>query len=287
MLLGLLVNKNGYPFQWHVYPGNTPEVDTLIANVNACNPRFHLTNMTLVFDRGIVSADNLTAIREAGLKYLSALDKDRIATIVPGIDLSGFSDISLENFKDRLLQQGFVKYDDALYAKDLGVIGPHRDMLGFNPNLWHQERTTRQEKLACFDAFVAQKNLELSQAKRSRKPEPTQRAILDTLRALKIRKYFHQPILREITISHPNNHATAVPVHSFHSTVPPNTTNLAKSPLVDGLCVFLSNHSETTGSHFVVPFGMLIRSYREQSIIEDAFKHIKSFLHLRPFYVYR
>ena len=42
---------------------NTSEVDTLIANVNACRTRFHLTNITIVFDRGIVSDDNLTAIR--------------------------------------------------------------------------------------------------------------------------------------------------------------------------------------------------------------------------------
>lgn len=286
VLLGLLVNKAGYPFKWHVYPGNTPEVDTLIANVNACKTRFHLTDITVVFDRGIVSDDNLTAIREAGLKYLSALDKDQIATI-PGIDLSGVADISRENFKERLRQQGFVKYDDALYAKDLGVIGSHRYILGFNPNLWHEERTTRQEKLASFDAFVAQKNCELRQAQRSRKLEPTQRAVVDKLRGLKLRKYFQEPILRDISIPRPKKNGTVVFIHSFQITVPPNTTNLAKSQLVDGLCVFISNHCETTGAHFIVPFDMLVRTYREKSAIEDAFKHIKSFLHLRPFYVYR
>lgn len=285
-LLGLLVNKTGYPFTWHVYPGNTPEVDTLIANVNACKTRFQLNDMTLVFDRGSVSDDNLTAIREAGLKYLSALDKDQIATI-PGIDLSGFAKLTRENFKEHLRQQGFVKYDDALYAKDLGVIGPHRYILGFNPNLWEEERTLREEKLASFATLVAQKNSELSQAKRSRKPEPTQRAVLDTLRDLKIRKYFQEPILREISIPRTKKNGTVVSVHSFQITVPPNTTNLVRSKLLDGLCVFISNHCQTTDSHFLVPFAMLIRAYREKSAIEDAFKHIKSFLHLRPFYVYR
>ncbi|MBD3307593.1 IS1634 family transposase [candidate division KSB3 bacterium] len=286
VLLGLLVNKTGYPFKWHVYPGNTPEVETLIANVNACQTRFHLTNMTLVFDRGIVSDDNLTAIRDAGLKYLSALDKDQIATI-PGLDLSGFADLSHENFNERLRQQGFVKYDDALYAKDLGVLGSHRYILGFNPKLWQEERTTRQEKLASFDAFVAQKNAELSQAQRSRKPEPTQRAVLDKLRSLKIRKYFQEPILRKITIPRTRKNGTVVSIHSFQIAVPPNTPNLAKSQLLDGLCVFLSNHCQTTGSQFRIPFDMLIRTYREKSAIEDAFKHLKSFVHLRPFYVYR
>ena len=286
VLLGLLVNKVGYPFKWHVYPGNTSEVDTLIANVKACQTRFHLTNITIVFDRGIVSDDNLTAIREAGLKYLSALDKDQIATI-PGIDLSVCRNISSENFKESLLQHGFVKYDDALYAKDLGLIGPHRYILGFNPSLWHEERMTRHEKLACFEDFVAQKNHELRHAKRSRQPEPTHRAILDKLRTLKIRKYFQSPILRDLSIPRSTQHGTGAPVQSFHITVPPHPTNLAKSELLDGLCVFISNHCETTDGHFCVSLDTLIRSYREKSVIEDVFKHLKSFLLLRPFYVHR
>lgn len=286
VLLGLLVNKTGYPFKWHVYPGNTSEVDTLIANVNACRTRFHLTNITLVFDRGMVSSDNLTAIQQAGLKYLSALDKDQITTI-PGLDLSACQELSGDNVKEHLLQHGFVQYDEALYTKELGVIGPHRYILGFNPFLWHEERTNRQEKLLCFEHFVAQKNQELRQAKRSRKPEPTQRAILDKLRALKIRKYFQTPILHDLTIPRSTKHGKGAPVHSFHITVPSNPKNLAKSELVDGLCVFISNHCETTDGHFAVPVETLIRSYREKSVIEDVFKHLKSFLHLRPFYVHR
>lgn len=93
--------------------------------------------------------------------------------------------------------------------------------------------------------------------------------------------------MREIHIPRTTKNGPAVPIRSFHISVPRNTTNLAKSQLVDGLCVFLSNHCETSGSQFCVPFDRLIRAYREKSAIEDAFKHLKSFLHLRPFYVYR
>lgn len=286
VLLGLLVNKTGYPFKWHVYPGNTSELDTLIANVNACQTRFHLTDVTVVFDRGIVSDDNLTAIREAGLKYLSALDKDQIATI-PGIDLSVFRDMSREHVNEHLLRHGFVKYDDVLYTKDLGVIGSHRYILGFNPLLWDEERRIRQEKFACFNAFVTQKNRELSQAKRSRKPDPTQRTIQDTLRTLKIRQYFQQPILNAISVPRSTKNSSVRSVSSFHITVPLNSVNVAKSELVDGLCVFISNHTETSNAQFLVSVDTLIRTYREKSVIEDVFKHLKSFLHLRPFYVHR
>ena len=286
VLLGLLVNKTGFPFKWHVYPGNTSEIDTLVANVNACHDRFHLTDVTLVFDRGIVSDDNLTVLREAGLKYLSALDTDQIATI-PGIDLSVFRDICGKNFNERLLQHGFLKYDDALYTKDLGVIGSQRYILGFNPILWHEERRVRQEKFACFNAVVSQKNRELSQAKRSRKPDPTQRAIQDKLRSLKIRTYFQAPLLEEIVVARSTKAGSGTSVRSFHITVASNPVNLAKSKLVDGLCVFISNHCEVSDSQFLVSVQTLIRTYREKSVIEDVFKHLKSCLLLRPFNVYR
>ena len=35
VLLGVLINNSGYPFQWDVYPGNTAEVKTLEKNVQA------------------------------------------------------------------------------------------------------------------------------------------------------------------------------------------------------------------------------------------------------------
>jgi len=55
VLLGVLINDQGYPFKWDVFPGNTAEVKTLKKNINACKSRFKLgnKNVTIVFDRGI------------------------------------------------------------------------------------------------------------------------------------------------------------------------------------------------------------------------------------------
>ena len=56
----MLINDEGYPFKWDVFPGNTAEVKTLKQNINACKTRFGLNNknVTLVFDRGIISDEN-------------------------------------------------------------------------------------------------------------------------------------------------------------------------------------------------------------------------------------
>ena len=83
MLLGVLINDQGYPFKWDVYPGNTAEVKTLKTNINACKTRFKLDNsdVTLVFDRGIISDDNANLIENAKMKYISALDRNQIPNI--------------------------------------------------------------------------------------------------------------------------------------------------------------------------------------------------------------
>jgi transposase len=67
VLLGVLINDQGYPFKWDVFTGNTAEVKTLKRNINACKSRFKLGNkdITIVFDRGIISDDNADLIENA------------------------------------------------------------------------------------------------------------------------------------------------------------------------------------------------------------------------------
>ena len=203
VVLGIMVNDKGYPFKWDVYPGNMSEVNTLINNVDACTKRFKLKKVNMVFDRGIVSDDNLTYICDKELKYISALDKDQIPKI-EAIDLSVFNEITFDHFEDRLSKHGFKQYDDSLFYNDLGEINERRYVLGFNPVLFGEERKNRQEKIAYFENFLREKNNELKNAKRSRKRLSTQTCILNELKRLKIKKYFQGPDLNPIKIERKN-----------------------------------------------------------------------------------
>ena len=284
VILGILVNDKGYPFKWDVYPGNMPEVHTLINNVDACTKRFKLKNINMVFDRGIVSDDNLTYIDDKKLKYISALNKDQIPKIA-SIDLSVFNDITVDNFESHLVKHKFKKYDDSLLYKDLGNIDDRRYVLGFNPVLFNEERTTRQEKIAYFENFLREKNNELQNAKRSRKRLCTQQCILNELKRLKIKKYFHDPDLSPITIKRENKNGDIRMVDSFNITIKKKDDIIAYWQQLDGLCVFISNHTEMNNNSFCFPAEKIILAYREKTKIEDAFKHIKSFLKIRPFFV--
>ncbi|MCP4113699.1 MAG: hypothetical protein GY749_50595, partial [Desulfobacteraceae bacterium] len=133
MLLGVLINDSGYPFKWDVYPGNKAEVKTLKKNIHACKTRFKLgnTNVTMVFDRGIISDENADLITDANMKYISASDRNQISPC--GISLNAFTDLSEDRKTGRLPKpDGFKKYDDSLYYKDGVVIDGKRYITGFN-----------------------------------------------------------------------------------------------------------------------------------------------------------
>lgn len=284
VLLAIMVNDRGYPFKWDVYPGNTAEVKTLIRNVDACRGRFGLKNVTLVFDRGIVSDENLDEIDEQGLKYVSALDKDQIVN-VGAIDLDAFSGVAWDNFKERL--PDWDRYDESLSFTDLGVYEGRRYILGFNPQLCKDERAVRQEKIETFEKFLLAKNRELSEALRSRKLDKTKQSVIQELKRLKIRKYFHDPALTEITLERTNKQGKVTPIQSFQASIQKKTDQIALTERLDGLCAFVSNHIDRHDKSFVFSGQQIICAYRDKTKIEDAFKHIKSFLKLRPFYVYQ
>ena len=286
VLLAIMVNDKGYPFKWDVYPGNTAEVKTLIGNVDACQKRFGLKNITLVFDRGMVSDENLDAISARGFKYVSALDKDQIASI-DTIGWDALDGVDWNNFKERL--HGWDCYDESLSFKDLGIYEDRRYILGFNPVLCKEERTTRRGKIAAFEAFLVAKNKELAEATRSRDSEKTRQTIFKELRRLKIRKCFDDPVLTEVSLKRTNKQGKVSTIRSFQITVQKRPGQIiAQIERLDGLCVFVSNHTDIqhqTGT-FAFPGQKIIRAYRDKTKIEDAFKHIKSFLEVRPFYVY-
>ena len=283
VLLGVLINDEGYPFKWDVFPGNTAEVETLKQNINACKTRFKLSgaNVTLVFDRGIISDDNAQMIENANMKYISALDRNQIPGC--GVDLTPFKEISTDDVSPR--PDGFKKYDDELYFHDHGVIGDKRFIVGFNPTLFAEDRKNRKEKICFFETYLKNENKDLKNAQRDRKLKATEGRVLNELKRLKIKKYYEEPTLHPLVVQKRLKNGTVKSVNSFKVQVRKRTDIIASDKLLDGVCVFITNHIEPQGRGFKVNPRKVIQAYRDKTKIEDAFKNVKSFLKIRPFFV--
>ncbi len=283
VLLGVLINDEGYPFKWDVFAGNTAEVKTLKRNIDACKKRFQLAgaNVTMVFDRGIISDDNAQMIQDAQMKYISALDRNQIPGC--GVDLAPFKQISIADESPK--PAGYKKYDDELYFNDLGILGNRRLIIGFNPTLFAEDRKNRKEKIDFFESYLKNENKDLKSAKRDRKRQATENRVLNELKRLKIKKYYEQPVLDPIIVETRLKNGSVKCVNSFKVRISKKTDVIESDKLLDGVCVFITNHIERQGRGFKVTPYMVIRAYRDKTKIEDVFKNVKSFLKIRPFFV--
>jgi len=284
VLLGVLINDDGYPFKWDVFPGNTAEVKTLETNINACKTRFGLgqKNVTLVFDRGIISEDNANLIEDAQMKYISALDRNQIPGC--GVSLESFKELEIDQGTEPL-PTGFKKYDDQLYFEDAGIIAGKRYVVGFNPTFFREDRNNRNEKISLFLSYLKKENKDLKTAQRDREVEATKSRVVKELKRLKIKKYFDPPVLSPMTVQAKLKNGTVKDVKSFQVQINKKTEVIEADKLLDGVCVFVTNHTETQGRGFKVKPQSIIKAYREKTKIEDVFKNVKSFLKLRPFFV--
>ena len=70
IILGLLVDQNGFPLGLQSFEGNKAETKTMLPVIQAFLAQNGLTKTTLVADAAMMSASNLAALTEAGYTYI-------------------------------------------------------------------------------------------------------------------------------------------------------------------------------------------------------------------------
>jgi predicted component of type VI protein secretion system len=70
VVVGLLVDQNGFPLELHSFEGNKAETKTIVPVVEAFKQRHGLAGITVVADAGMLSAKNLEDLTEAGYTYI-------------------------------------------------------------------------------------------------------------------------------------------------------------------------------------------------------------------------
>ena len=70
MVIALIVNSEGFPFSYETFDGNRADVSTMETILRMVERKYGRARRIWVFDRGIVSEENLQAIRRRGGQYL-------------------------------------------------------------------------------------------------------------------------------------------------------------------------------------------------------------------------
>ena len=285
VVLALVVNRDGLPFYWEVLPGCTADSNTIVWLLERCRKRFTDIETTLVFDRGMVSDDNLSSLEEAEVKYITAMDRDQIEGIT-GIDFTQFKHLEPDKVEKQALKLSKFNMlnNETTYYREIKIEGKRRYILCFNPQLFKDQRKARLQAVENFRTFAKTVNAELFAAKNSRDKEPTYGKFNRKLKKLKLTQFVDVK-LRTKKLTHYCNDKKRT-IRTFQATVVVDDKKMLLAGKLDGFWLAVTNHTEKVGTNFEKSAEEIIVPYREKTIIEAGFRDIKSFIQVEPVYVW-
>jgi transposase len=106
LVLALIVNNEGFPFSYEIFDGNRADVSTMEAILRTVERKHGKARRVWVFDRGIVSEENLAAIRRRGGQYLVGTPRSR-----------------MKEFESELLKDDFEQVRPEVEVKQIAIPG--------------------------------------------------------------------------------------------------------------------------------------------------------------------
>ncbi len=116
--MGLLLDKQGFPISYNLFPGNTSEKETLIPEIHNIKRRHNIDKVIVVADRGLNCSDNM--IKMAGID----LDKESRDGYVYGQSVRGAD----QEFKNWILS-GDYKIDKIIDGEGNEIIFKHKSRI--------------------------------------------------------------------------------------------------------------------------------------------------------------
>jgi transposase len=90
LVIALIVTPEGFPLSYEVFDGNTRDVESLDVMMDMVEAKYGKAKRTWVFDRGVVSEENLETLRKRGGTYVVGTPRSR-----------------LKHFEDELIEKGW------------------------------------------------------------------------------------------------------------------------------------------------------------------------------------
>src|SRR5712671_1461553 len=106
LVLALIVNPDGFPFSYELFDGNRADVCTVEAILRTVERKHGKARRVWIFDRGVVSEENLVAIRKRGGQYLVGTARSK-----------------LKQFEQELLKDDFEKIRPEVEVKQMRIRG--------------------------------------------------------------------------------------------------------------------------------------------------------------------
>ncbi len=289
----LVTDSKGFPVAWEVVNGHARDTTELKKFVERISKKFGITEITYCFDRGVASEKNFSLITSCKSKYISAIRGNQIKDV---FDLEKFMSVRVKitekicgNEETSTPDQkpsrrivgvgGFRSFDNNIFFKDLGISDQKRYIASFNYELFIKQHQDRQKKIERALLAVSDKNEDLEHAKRDRDYNTTERDILAVFAKHGVRNYFDYSLMPLTSTSK---------AQSFKIECSIKQDKIHSDQLTDGILLFVSDHIEQRKNdpEFIVSASDIIAHYKGKYVVENAFREMKSFIELRPIYVW-
>lgn len=158
--MGLLLDKNGIPISYNIFPGNTSEKETMIPEIKNIKRRHDIDKVIVVADRGLNCSDNM--IKTAGLN----LDKKSRDGYVYGQSVRGADqefknwvlkdDYTVDTIIDEDGNEVIFKHKSRIYPKKMYITREDKGLTK-NGNKKKQAITVDQKQMVYFSQKYADK----------------------------------------------------------------------------------------------------------------------------------
>jgi transposase len=286
IVLAIVVNRDGLPFYWEVLPGGTADATTITWLLDRLKERFKVASTTVVFDRGMVSEDNLLLLEEAKVKYISAMDKNQIEKIT-GINFtSSFSHLDCDTITEQMKTlPDFTRLNESTYYREIKIEGNRRYVLCFNPQLFADQRKAREQAIEAFKEFLDTLNEELRNVRRDRTKQCTLNKFNQQIEKKGLNG-FVDVNLTYLSLSLQDKKGCYYAVASYQGAIILDEEKKRHAARLDGFWLLVSNHNEKFNDDFLLSSADAIKPYHDKVVIESAFRDIKSFVEIAPVYVW-
>lgn len=285
IVLALIVNAKGVPIYWEVLEGNTADATTIAWLLDRLKRKLStaLPIPTMVFDRGMVSEENLKLLEDEKIKYITAMDKNQIEQIAK-FDFLKFSKIVNEDREEFLLKSNFILFDETAFCKEIALIGERRYVLNFNAQLCQDQKNARDVQILQFEQFVKDQNQELLEAKGHRDFHATKAKFCAQLRKAKLQDFVEVDMEEKYVPKKTKDMLKAI--RTYQAVIRVNEEKKVESGKLDGFWLLVTNLSEKENGEFVSNTQAVVQPYRDKVIIESSFRDIKSFIEIAPVHVW-
>jgi len=146
IVIGLLTGADGEPLAVRVFEGNTADPSTVAEQIDLLKQQFGVSEVVFIGDRGMLKATGKAVLGAQGWRYISALTKPQIRTLLKG---------------------GVLQPD--LFDEDIGeaIQEDKRLIVRRNERIQHRERARRADKLKRLEVLIAERNAFVSQSTRA------------------------------------------------------------------------------------------------------------------------